>query len=127
MSLTVEGVSAQTQQAPPPTPEPPKPAKGKLPKGMEQTQQTPPPQQQQTTYSSNEGKSRKEILEQYENDYLQRIEQEQKDDEKAYQELVEAEAKARSQKTRGRLPKGFEAKTEPEPSKSSKGTLPKGY
>ena len=76
--MSVKGVDAkaQTQQAPPPPPPPPKP-KGTLPKGMEQaqTQQAPPPQQQ-TTSNSNEGKSRKEILEEYEKDYLQRAEQE---------------------------------------------------
>ena len=127
-NLTIEGVAAQTQQTQtqqaPPSP-PPKPAKGTLPKGMEQmqTSQTPP----QTTSSNNERKSRKEKLEQYENDYLQRMEQERIDNEKAYQELVEAEAKSRSQKTRGSLPKGFEVKTEPEHTKPAKGTLPKGF
>ena len=79
-NLTVEGVDAQaqTQQAPPP--EAPKP-KGTLPKGMEQpqaqTQQAPPPPEQ-TSYSSSEGKSRKEQLEEYEKDYLERIEQQRR-------------------------------------------------
>ena len=41
VNMTVEGVAEQTQQQAPP-PEPPKPAKGTLPKG---TTQTPPPQQ----------------------------------------------------------------------------------
>ena len=83
---------AQTQQAPPP--EPPKP-KGTLPKGMEQpqaqTQQAPPPQQ--TTYSSSEGKSRKQQLEEYEKDYLERIEQERVEQEKEFDRLLEEEAK----------------------------------
>ena len=47
-------------------------------------------------------------------------------DEKAYREL-EAEVQSRAQKTRGSLPKDFESKSEPEPPKSSRGTLPKGF
>jgi hypothetical protein len=58
---------------------------------------------------------------------LQRIEQQKIDDEKAFQELLEAEAKARSTASRGTLPKGFEAKPEPEAPKTSRGTLPKGF
>ena len=58
---------------------------------------------------------------------MNRIEQERIDDEKAYQELVAAEANARAKQTRGSLPKGFESKPEPEAPKSSKGTLPKGF
>ena len=120
-TLNVEGVSAQTQQAPPA--EPPKP-KGTLPKGMGETQQAPP----QTSSGSDDGKSRKQELEDYEADYLQRIEQQKADDEKAYQEMIEEEAKAQAQKTRGSLPKGFEpaAESAPEPPKP-KGTLPKGF
>jgi len=120
VNLSVEGVATQTQQAP--TPEPPKPAKGTLPKGMGQT---PPPQQ--TTSSNSEGKSRKQQLEEYENEYLQRIEQQRVEEEKAYQQIIEAEAKSRSERTRGSLPKGFEPTSEPEPPKSSRGTLPKGF
>ena len=122
VNMTVEGVAGQAQQqqqqAPPP---PPKPAKGTLPKGTTQA----PPQQQ---YGSNgEGKSRKQHLEDYEKDYLQRIEQERIDDEKAYQEIIESEAKSRAKQTRGSLPKGFEPKPEPEAPKPSRGTLPKGF
>ena len=83
-NMSVEGVEAkaQTQQAPPP--EPPKP-KGTLPKGMEQPQaQTNKHLQEQTSYSSSEGKSRKQQLEEYEKEYLQRIENERIEQEKAY-------------------------------------------
>ena len=126
VNMTVEGVTAKAQETSPP----PTPAKGTLPKGMEQpqTQQAPPPStQQQTTYDSNKGASRKEILEQYEKDYLQRIEQEKIAQEKTNQEALEAEVKTNSQKTRGSLPKGFESQAEPEPPKPSRGTLPKGF
>jgi hypothetical protein len=125
VNMSVEGVAAQTQQTP--TPEPPKPAKEKLPKGMEQAQQAPP--QQQSTNVADDGKSRVEKLANYEADYLQRIEQQKIDDEKAFDELLEAEDKARSTASRGTLPKGFEPKqeSEPEAPKTSRGTLPKGF
>jgi hypothetical protein len=60
---------------------------------------------------------------------LQRIEQQRIDEDKAFDELLEAEAKARSTASRGTLPKGFEPKPEPEPEapKASRGTLPKGF
>jgi hypothetical protein len=124
--LTVEGAVTQTQQqqqAPPPA-EAPKP-KGTLPKGMDQTQKDPPAQQ--STYAESDAKSKAEKLKEYEDEYLQRIQQQGIDDEKAYQELLEAEVKSRAQKTRGSLPKGFEPKSEPEPTKPSRGTLPKGF
>ena len=117
VNLSVEGVVAQAQQ----TPEPPKPKKGTLPKGMGQT----PPLQQNT--SNTEGKSRKQLLEEYENEYLQRIEQQRNEEEQAYQEIIETEVKSKAQKTRGSLPKGFEPKPEPEQPKQSRGTLPKGF
>ena len=115
--LTVEGIAAQTKQAPPA--EIPKP-KGTLPKGMGETQQA-------SSDSSSEEKSKKQQLEEYENDYLKRIEQEKIEDKKAYQEQVEAEAKSKAQQTRGVLPKGFEPKPESESPKTSRGTLPKGF
>jgi len=117
VNMTVEGVAAQAKQTP--TPEPPKPKKGALPKGTEQTQ----PQ------STSDGKSREEKLVDYEEDYLQRIEQQKIDDEKAFDELLEAEAKSRATASRGTLPKGFEPKqeSEPETPKASRGTLPKGF
>ena len=123
VSMTVDGVSAQTQTQQAPPQEPPKPAKGTLPKGMGQTQQAP----QQQTSNANDGKSRGDRLAEYEADYLQRIERQRIDDEKAFDELLEAESKARSTSSRGTLPKGFEPKSEPEAPKASKGTLPKGF
>ena len=124
-TLSVQGVEAkaQTQQAPPP--EPPKP-KGTLPKGTKtqaQTQQAPPPQQT----SSNSGKSRQEELEEYEKEYLQRLENEKIAQEKELDRIIEEESKRRSSATRGSLPKGFEPKPEPEAPKPSRGTLPKGF
>ena len=94
--LTVDGSVAQVQtyQAPPP-----KPSRGTLPKGTEQTQVS--------SYSGNSGKSRKEQLEDYEKAYLQRIEQQRIEEQQAYQKVVEAESKSRSSATRGSLPKGF--------------------
>ena len=51
------------------------------------------------------------------------MEQKKIEDEKTRQELLVSEAKAKSQQSRGVLPKGFEA----ESPKTSKGTLPKGF
>src|SRR3990167_5916360 len=98
-SLTVDGSVAQakTYQAPPP-----KPSRGTLPKGTEQTQVS--------SYSGNSGKSRKEQLEDYEKAYLQRIEQQRIEEEQTYQEAVEDEVKARTNATHSALPKGFEPK-----------------
>jgi len=95
-SLTVDGsvAQAQTYQAPPP-----KPSRGTLPKGTEQTQVS--------SYAGNSGKSRKEQLDDYEKDYLQRIEQQRIEEEQVYQKAVEAEVKSRTSATRGTLPKGF--------------------
>ena len=123
VNMTAEGVTAQTKQAP--TPEPPKP-KGTLPKGMEQVQTS--QQTEQTTYVD-DGKSKSEQLADYEADYLKRLEQQKIDDAKAAAEAAAAEAAAKvsANKKGGALPKGFEAKVEPEPSKSSRGTLPKGF
>ena len=121
VNMSVEGVSAQTQTQQTPPQEPPKPKRGTLPKGMGQT----PPQQ--STNVADDGKSRGEKLADYESDYLQRIEQQKIDDEKAFDELLEAESKARSTASRGTLPKGFEPNSEPEAPKASKGTLPKGF
>ena len=121
VNMSVEGVSAQTQTPPP---EPPKPAKGTLPKGMGET-----PPQQQSTNVADDGKSRGDKLADYEADYLQRLEQQRIDEDKAFDELLEAESKARSTAGRGTLPKGFEPKpeSEPEAPKASRGTLPKGF
>ena len=118
-NMSVEGVELkQTQQAPPPAPEA-KPADGTLPKETVQAQQA----------SANEGKSRKQLLEEYENEYLQRTERERVEAEKAYQETVAAEAQRRASEQRGTLPKGFEPPkpAEPEKPKETRGTLPKGF
>ncbi len=118
-NLSVEGVEikAETQSSPPPPPqEAPKTAEGKLPKETEVVQR-------------NEGKSKQQLLEEYENDYLQRIEQDKIAQQKAYEEALAAEAEDRASSTQGTLPKGFEPKPEPaaEAPKASKGTLPKGF
>jgi hypothetical protein len=99
--MTVEGVVAQARQTP--TPEPPKPKKGALPKGLGQTQQV----QQQSTFA-NDGKSRQEKLADYEAEYLQRIEQQRMGEDEAFDKLLEDESKARFTASRGTLPKGFE-------------------
>jgi hypothetical protein len=119
VSLTVDGSVAQTQQAPPP-----KPSKGTLPKGS--TQKEPEPVQISSPDSSS-GKSRKEELEEYEKNYLARLDQQRIEEEKEYQKIVEAEVKTRASATRGSLPKGFESKPAPEAPKASRGTLPKGF
>jgi hypothetical protein len=134
VQMTVEGVAVQEKKQEPPK-EVPKPApkpkgtlpKGTMPKGMEQTQSPPP----STTAQS---KSKAEHLEEYEKDYLQRLEQDRTEQQKAYEEELQreaAESTARTQasagSTRGSLPKGFEPQPEPEKSKSSKGSLPKGF
>ncbi|KER06017.1 trans-sialidase protein [Marine Group I thaumarchaeote SCGC AAA799-E16] len=118
MSFDGVEIKEQTTQAPPPS-EPPKPS-GTLPKGMDDAPQT--------SASSGDGKSRQEQLEEYEKDYLQRIEQEKAEREQAYQEALQAEVEERAKQTRGSLPKGFEPapESEPEPPKP-KGTLPKGF
>jgi len=123
-NMTVDGVVTQVQQ------QQTKPRKltGTLPKGMEQPQtQQPPPSQQQTIYSSSEGKSRKDQLEEYEKDYLERIEQQRIKEETEINRLREEESKKKDSSTRGSLPKGFEPQPEPEAPKPSRGTLPKGF
>ena len=108
--MTVEGVAlkATAQEAPKP----------------QVSEQTPPPQTAQS-----DGKSKQDKLSDYETDYLKRLEQQKIDDAKAATEAAAAEAAAKvSANTKGgALPKGFEAKAKPEPAKSSRGTLPKGF
>jgi len=114
--LTVDGsvAQAQTYQAPPP-----KPSRGTLPKGTEQSQVS--------SHASSSGKSRKEQLEDYEREYLQRIEQQRIEEEQSYQEAVEEAVQTRTNATHSALPKGFEAKPVSEKPKTSRGTLPKGF
>ena len=138
MGLIVEGAPSSSQQqaqtAPPPPPPPkPNPAKGSLPKGF-----TPQGQQQQQTYaepSSGQTQSKKQSLEEYEKDYLRRLEQQQIDSENARRAAEaaerakeEAQAKARASSARGSLPKGFEPKPEPKPEpQTNRGSMPKGW
>ena len=111
VAMTVQGVAlkATAQEAPKP----------------QVSEQAPPPQ----TAPNNDGKSKQDKLSDYESDYLKRLEQQKIDDAKAAVEEAAAESQAKvSANTKGgALPKGFEAKAEPEPTKSSKGTLPKGF
>ena len=111
VNMTAEGVTAKatTQEAPKP----------------QVSEQSPPPQ----TAPNNDGKSKQDKLSDYEADYLKRLEQQKIDDAKAAAEAAAAEAAAKvsANKKGGALPKGFEAKAEPEPAKSSRGTLPKGF
>ena len=110
VAMTVEGVALKTtaQEAPKP-----------------QVSEQAPPQ----TAPSDDGKSKQDKLSDYESDYLKRLEQQKIDDAKVATEAAAAEAAAKvSANTKGgALPKGFEAKAEPEPAKSSRGTLPKGF
>ncbi|MDB4849953.1 trans-sialidase [Nitrosopumilus sp.] len=109
VNMTVEGVAlkATVQEAPKP-----------------QVSEQAPPQTAQS-----DGKSKQDKLSDYEADYLKRLEQQKIDDAKAAAEAAAEEAKAKvsANKKGGALPKGFEAKAEPEPAKSSRGTLPKGF
>jgi hypothetical protein len=111
INMTVEGVAlkATAQEAPKP----------------QVSEQAPPPQ----TAPNDDGKSKQDKLSDYEADYLKRLEQQKIDDAKAAAEAAAAEAasKVSANKKGGALPKGFEAKAEPEPAKSSRGTLPKGF
>ncbi|MEO2220490.1 MAG: trans-sialidase, partial [Nitrosopumilus sp.] len=110
VNMTVDGVVLKTtsQEAPKP----------------QVSTQAPPPQN-----ASDDGKSKQDKLSDYESDYLKRLEQQKIDDAKEAAEAAAAEdaAKVSANKKGGALPKGFEAKAEPEPPKSSKGTLPKGF
>ena len=109
MTVQVVALKATAQEAPKP----------------QVSEQAPPPQ----TAPSDDGKSKQDKLSDYESDYLKRLEQQKIDDAKAAVEEAAAEAQAKvSANTKGgALPKGFEAKAEPEPATSSKGTLPKGF
>ena len=111
VNMTAEGVTAKatTQEAPKP----------------QVSEQAPQPQ----TAPNDDGKSKQDKLSDYEADYLKRLEQQKIDDAKAAAEAAAAEAAAKvsANKKGGALPKGFEAKVEPEPAKSSRGTLPKGF
>ena len=83
----------QAKSAPPPPPPPP-----------------PQPEPQASAGSASDGKSKQAQLEDYEKDYLARLEQKKVDDAKAVAEAAKAEAAAAAakvQSNRGSLPKGF--------------------
>ena len=65
----------------------------------------PEPEAQQT--SSGGEKSKSQSLEDYEKDYLERLEQKKVDDAKAAAEAAEAEAAASTQSSKGSMPKGW--------------------
>ncbi len=98
VNMSVQGIEIKDQ-----TPEPPKPA---------ETTQAPPPEQ--SSSSSNTGDSKKQSLEEYESDYMNRMAAEQKENE----ELMNAAAELRAKRATESQSSG---------SQSSKGTLPKGF
>ena len=98
MNMSVQGIEIKDQ-----TPEPPKPA---------ETTQAPPPEQ--SSSSSNTGDSKKQSLEKYEADYMNRMADEQRENE----ELMNAAAELKAKRA---------AESQSSGSKSSKGTLPKGF
>jgi len=103
VNMSVEGIEIQAQ-----TPEPPKPAetkpKGTLPKGSTQ----------QSSSSSSAGSSKKQSLEEYEADYMKRMDDEQRENE----ELMTAAAELRAKR---------QAESPASDSPSKKGALPKGF
>ena len=109
VNMSVEGISAQAKSTPPP-------------------EVIEVPEVSQTTSNVDDNKSKVDKLADYEADYMKRLEQRKIDEanEEADAQAAEAE-NATSNKKSGALPKGFEAKSEPEAPKSSKGTLPKGF
>jgi len=103
MTMSVEGIEIKAQ-----TPEPPKPAETKpkstLPKGSTQ----------QSSSSSSAGSSKKQSLEEYEADYMNRMADEQRENE----ELMTAAAELRAKR---------QAESPASDSPSKKGALPKGF
>jgi len=81
VNMSVEGIEIKAQ-----TSEPPKP--------VETTQQAPPPQQ---SSSSNTGKSKKQSLEEYEADYMNRLANEQKEQEELMRAAAELQAKRQTE------------------------------
>jgi len=96
VNMSVEGVQLKAQ-----TSDPPK---------QVETAQAPPPQQS----SSSGGNSKKQSLEEYEADYMNRLANEQKEQEELMRAAAELQAKRQSESSssgstsaRGSLPKGF--------------------
>ncbi|MFQ5476534.1 MAG: DUF5679 domain-containing protein, partial [Nitrosopumilus sp.] len=106
--------------------EPSQHSRGSLPKGF--TKELP---REIEKIQRDTEKSKRQLLEEYENEYLERIEQDKIAQEKEHQEALEAEVSERSSQIHGNLPKGFEPTTEPvtetEPSQHSRGSLSKGF
>jgi hypothetical protein len=98
VNMSVQGIEIKGQ-----TLEPPKPA---------ETTQAPPPEQ--SSSSSNTRDSKKQSLEKYEADYMNRMAAEQRENE----ELMNAAAELRAKRATESQSSG---------SQSSKGTLPKGF
>ena len=99
VNMSVEGIKIKAQ-----APEPPKPA--------ETTQQAPPPQQSSSSGSTQ--KSKQQSLEEYETEYMNRLTNEQKEQE----ELMNAAADVLAKR---------QAESKPSGSQSKKGSLPKGF
>jgi len=97
VNMSVEGIEIKAQ-----TPDPPKPA---------ETTQAPPPQQ---SASSDTGKSKKQSLEEYESEYMKRMDDEARENE----ELMRAAAELRAKR---------QAESPSSDSPSKKGALPKGF
>jgi len=95
--MSGEGIEIKAQ-----TPDPPKPA---------ETTQAPPPQQ---SASSDTGKSKKQSLEEYESEYMKRMDDEARENE----ELMRAAAELRAKR---------QAESPSSDSPSKKGALPKGF
>ena len=98
VTMNVQGVEIKGQ-----TPEPPKPA---------ETTQAPPPQQSGS--SSSAGSSKQQSLEEYEADYMNRMDNQQRENE----ELMAAAAELRAKR---------QAESPASDSPSKKGALPKGF
>ncbi len=98
VTMSVEGIEIKAQ-----TPDPPKPA---------ETTQAPPPEQ--SSSSSSAGSSKKQSLEEYEANYMQRMADEQRENE----ELMTAAAELRAKR---------QAESPASDSPSKKGALPKGF
>ncbi len=98
VAMSVEGIEIKAQ-----TPEPPKPA---------ETTQAPPPEP--SSSSSSAGSSKKQSLEEYEADYMNRMADEQRENE----ELMTAAAELRAKR---------QAESPASDSPSKKGALPKGF
>ena len=108
VTMSVEGIEIKAQTSEPPKPAETKP-KGTLPKGT-----LPKGSTQQSSSSSSAGSSKKQSLEEYEADYMNRMADEQKENE----ELMAAAAELRAKR---------QAESPASDSPSKKGALPKGF